>query len=77
MVLNEPEASLHPDLLPALARLIAQASTRCQLIVVSHSGILVETLASDLGAKRIVLEKRLGETVLQDEDMPGWVWPSR
>jgi predicted ATPase len=26
MVLNEPETSLHPDLLPALARLIAAAS---------------------------------------------------
>jgi len=77
MVLNEPEASLHPDLLPALARLIAQAATRSQVIVVSHSDILVETLASDLGAKRIVLEKRLGETIVQGEDMPGWVWPSR
>lgn len=30
MVLNEPETSLHPDLLPALARLIAAASNRCQ-----------------------------------------------
>jgi len=30
MVLNEPETSLHPDLLPALARLIAAASKQCQ-----------------------------------------------
>jgi predicted ATPase len=39
MVLNEPETSLHPDLLPALARLIIAAARRGQLIVVSHSRI--------------------------------------
>ena len=31
MVLNEPETSLHPDLLPALARLIVNASQHCQV----------------------------------------------
>ena len=31
MVLNEPETSLHPDLLPALARLIARAAAQSQL----------------------------------------------
>ena len=77
MVLNEPEASLHPDLLPALARLIALASKRSQIIVVSHSVDLVGRLTTELGAKRIMLEKQLGETVIVDEDMPGWNWPSR
>ncbi len=37
MILNEPETSLHPDLLPPLARLIAQASKRSQAVVVSHA----------------------------------------
>ena len=37
MVLNEPETSLHPDLLPALARLIVRAAERSQVWVVSHS----------------------------------------
>jgi predicted ATPase len=77
MVLNEPEASLHPDLLPALARLIAQASERSQIIVVSHSVDLVERLTGDLGAKRIMLEKQLGETIIADDVMPTWNWPSR
>ena len=77
MVLNEPEASLHPDLLPALARLIAQASERSQIIVVSHSVALVDRLTVDLGAKRIMLEKQLGETIIADEVMPSWNWPSR
>ena len=44
LVLNEPETSLHPDLLPSLARLITQAATRSQVWVVSHSAALVETL---------------------------------
>src|SRR5690606_37240224 len=38
MVLNEPETSLHPDLVPALARLIAAAARSAQVIVVTHSG---------------------------------------
>ena len=44
MILNEPETSLHPDLLPSLARLIVQASKRTQLIVVSHAAGLVTAL---------------------------------
>ena len=44
MILNEPETSLHPDLLPPLARLIAQASKQSQMIVVSHAQILVAAL---------------------------------
>ena len=37
LVLNEPETSLHPDLLPALGRLIAQTAVRTQVLVVSHA----------------------------------------
>lgn len=33
LVLNEPETSLHPDLLPALGRLIAHTAERTQVIV--------------------------------------------
>ena len=43
-VLNEPEASLHPDLLPALAGLVARASERSQLVVVTHAAALVSAL---------------------------------
>jgi predicted ATPase len=76
MILNEPETSLHPDLLPALARLIAKASKECQIIVVSHAQSLVSAL-QEAGAKRIVLEKQLGETVVPDEERPVWNWPAR
>ncbi|HET8988555.1 MAG TPA: AAA family ATPase [Humibacillus sp.] len=44
LVLNEPETSLHPDLLPPLARLIRAAAERSQVMVVSHSRRLVEEL---------------------------------
>lgn len=41
LVLNEPETSLHPDLLPALGRLIALAAESSQVIVVSHASRLI------------------------------------
>jgi predicted ATPase len=44
LVLNEPETSLHPDLLPALARLIRDASRGTQIVVVSHSRPLLAEL---------------------------------
>lgn len=41
MVLNEPETSLHPHLLSALAKLIIKASKKTQVWVVSHTNRLV------------------------------------
>jgi predicted ATPase len=76
MVLNEPETSLHPDLLPPLGRLIAQASKRAQIIVVSHAPALVAALNTE-GGQQILLEKELGETIVRDHEVPSWTWPSR
>ena len=78
MVLNEPETSLHPDLLPALARLIIQASDNCQVWVVSHASRLIAALQQDEGCNSIVLEKVLGETQIVGQgilDAPAWHWP--
>jgi predicted ATPase len=77
MILNEPETSLHPDLLPSLARLIVQASKQCQIIVVSHAAALVSALDAEADSRQIVLEKTLGETSVQDDMAPNWTWPSR
>ena len=78
MVLNEPETSLHPDLLPALGRLIRKASEESQVIVVSHAKGLVEELRSGAGCKAIELEKDMGETrVKGGEGQPEWEWPVR
>ena len=78
MVLNEPETSLHPDLLPALARLIIQASNHCQVWVVSHASRLIAALQQDEGCNSIVLEKVMGETRIVGQgilDAPAWHWP--
>jgi len=77
MILNEPETSLHPDLLPALARLIGLAAERSQIVVVSHAPALLAELAAGGRANRIVLEKELGETIVHGGDRPAWTWPSR
>ena len=77
MVLNEPEASIHPSLMPSLARLLATASARCQIVVVSHSEALIGALRSDGSTTSVQLQKDLGETVAPDVDAPRWVWPKR
>ncbi|WP_413793542.1 MULTISPECIES: AAA family ATPase [unclassified Pseudomonas] len=78
MVLNEPETSLHPDLLPALARLIIRASQDCQVWVVSHARRLITALQKDDECNCIVLEKDLGQTGIVGQgmlDAPAWNWP--
>lgn len=78
MVLNEPETSLHPDLLPALARLIIKASERSQVWVVSHAPRLVAALEQHDQCNSIRLEKALGQTVIVGQgmlDQPMWNWP--
>ncbi|MGF1735298.1 AAA family ATPase [Photobacterium satsumensis] len=78
MVLNEPETSLHPDLLPALAKLILHATKHSQLWVVSHSPRLIAALEQHPECNSIKLEKELGQTVVPGQDIlskPSWHWP--
>jgi predicted ATPase len=80
MVLNEPETSLHPDLLGALARLIARASERSQVIVVTHAAKLIMGLSEQHGCQSVGLEKTFGETSIagrKELGAPAWNWPSR
>lgn len=80
MVLNEPETSLHPDLLPALARLILEASKRSQLWVVSHSARLIAALEDTGSCNSLRLTKDLGETQIVGQGLietPSWQWPAR
>ncbi|MEN1727142.1 MAG: AAA family ATPase [Pseudomonadota bacterium] len=77
MVLNEPENSLHPDLLPALARLILRAAEHSQIWVVTHASRLIAALNKAPQCNGIELEKELGETVIQGQgplDGPAWNW---
>lgn len=49
IALNEPEASLHPSLLPALAHTIVKAAERTQIWVVTHSQPLADAIAEASG----------------------------
>jgi predicted ATPase len=80
MVLNEPETSLHPDLLPALARLIIRAAESTQVWVVSHASRLIAALESSEGCNSLQLEKELGQTQILGQGMldePPWHWPDK
>jgi predicted ATPase len=80
VVLNEPETSLHPDLLPALGRLIRRAARDTQVWVVSHAARLIATLEEDPDCNAIELDKALGESVIRTAgslEEPSWKWPER
>jgi predicted ATPase len=65
VALNEPESSLHPDLLEPLARLLIKASERTQVWLVTHSERLAAALAKHGGIKPRTVLKRDGETWLE------------
>jgi predicted ATPase len=78
LVLNEPENSLHPDLLAPLARLIAAVAERTQVWVVAHAEALITALGSTPGCRLLRLERELGATVLPGQtvlERAAWRWP--
>jgi predicted ATPase len=77
MVLNEPETSLHPDLLPALSQLIIKAAETTQIWVVTHSAALIAALGQCPETRVIELQKELGQTRVKGLnllDRPQWRW---
>jgi predicted ATPase len=80
MVLNEPETSLHQDLLPALGELVAEASRHVQILVVTHAPGLASAISAHAEAGELVLEKPFGETMLRGQGLlstPSWDWGTR
>jgi predicted ATPase len=85
LVLNEPETSLHWQLLAPLANLITAAAGRSQIIAVSHSQTLINALQSatseaEISTATIELVKDFGETFVAGReplDGPAWHWPKR
>lgn len=65
LVLNEPESSLHPALLPALADLIATASRRCQVLVTTHATELARHVTLLTGRPPVVLTMHNGQTQVE------------
>ncbi len=62
--IEEPELGLHPDMLPKIADLLVTASERTQLVVTTHSDILVDAM-TDQPESVVVVEKREGKTQLK------------
>ena len=61
--IEEPELGLHPDILPKVADLLVNASERTQLIVTTHSDILVDSMTERPEAI-LVCEKHNAQTVM-------------
>ncbi len=68
IALNEPEASLHPDLLRPLAELIVKASKRSQIWISTHSPVLVQAIEELSEVRVIRLQLNNGETLVQVND---------
>lgn len=75
LVLNEPEQSLHPDLLRPLARQIAQAAGNTQVWVISHAPALIAAIEDKANITACTLTREYGETRIAGQgllDEPPW-----
>ena len=73
--IEEPELGLHPDLLPTLTDLMLDASQRSQLVVTTHSDVIVDAL-TDQPESVVICEKHDGETEmrrLDKDDLSKWL----
>ena len=73
--IEEPELGLHPDILPKVADLLRAASERTQIIVTTHSDILVDAM-TDCPDAVVVCEKHEGKTEmnrLSPEELAVWL----
>jgi len=67
VAIEEPELGLHPDVLPHIAELLVRASERMQLVVTTHSRMIVDAL-SDHPESVVVCNKENGESRLERLD---------
>ena len=73
--IEEPEIGFHPDVVVEIADLLREASERCQLIVTTHSDVLVDAL-TDVPESVVVCEKPDGQTQLRrldPDDLKSWL----
>ena len=73
--LEEPELGLHPDILPQLTDLLIEASERTQLVITTHSDVIVDAL-TDHPDSILVCEKYEGQTSihrLESEKIKPWL----
>ena len=73
--IEEPELVLHPDLIPKLADQLVTASERTQIIVTTHSDILVDAM-TERPESVVVCEKHDGRTVMRrliPDELTAWL----
>lgn len=73
--IEEPELGLHPDILPKLADLLLQASQRTQIIVTTHSDLLVDAM-TECPEAVVVCEKHNGRSELRrlkKDELTNWL----
>lgn len=73
--IEEPELGLHPDIIRSLGKLLIEASERTQIIVTTHSDILVDAM-TDQPESVLVTEKIDGQTSitpLNGEKLKPWL----
>ena len=71
IALNEPEASLHPDMLEPLADMIATAARRSQIWIVTHSERLAEAVSNRCGVRFRHVVRQDGKTWIEGMRLTG------
>ena len=67
VVIEEPELGLHPDVVLGIGEMLIQAAERTQLVVTTHSRVLVNAL-EDYASSVVICEKRDGQTEMKRLD---------
>ena len=73
--IEEPELGLHPDILPKVADLLRAAAERTQIIVTTHSDILVDAM-TETPDLVVVCSKQHGKTIMErlsPDDLSEWL----
>jgi predicted ATPase len=74
--IEEPELGLHPDMIPKIADLLIEASERTQIVVTTHSDILVDAM-SERPEAVVIIEKQEGQTTTRrlenDAELREWL----
>jgi predicted ATPase len=65
--IEEPELGLHPDMLPKIADLLVDASQKTQLIVTTHSDIIIDAL-TEHPESVLICDKYEGQTHIERLD---------
>lgn len=71
MVFNEPETSINPELLPALADLLVAVSARTQIWLTTHSPVLTTAISKARHSMVVALERVAGETRIVGQGLLG------